>query len=139
MKRTIATLPLATLFAAALQLPAQNAGAPAPTNLVATGTPTTASLTWTAPKGAVNYIVKRAPAGSTMWTQLTPAPITVTSLQKDVLPDPTLTYTYAVLAYQRNGQFGEAHVNFKAPPPTNPTGLTGRSSGSSVSLSWQPV
>jgi hypothetical protein len=113
--------------------------APAATNLTATGTPTTASLTWVAAKGAVNYRVNRAPKGTTTWTQLTATPITATSLTNDVLPDPTLSYTYAVLAYQRNGQFGEAHVDFKAPAPTNPTGLTGRSSGSSVSLSWQAV
>lgn len=113
--------------------------APAPTGLTATGTPTTATLTWVAPKGAINYRVNRAVAGTTVWNSLTPMPISATTLGNDVLPDPTLAYTYAVLAYQRNGQFGEARLNFRAPPPTNPTGLTGSASGSTVTIAWQPV
>jgi hypothetical protein len=124
--------------AAAGGAPATGSAA-APTGLTATGTPTTATLTWVAPKGAINYRVNRAVAGTTVWNSLTPTPITATTLGNDVFPDPTLAYTYAVLAYQRNGQFGEARVDFRAPPPTNPTGLTGTASGSTVTIAWQPV
>ncbi len=118
---------------------ATSGGAPAPTGLTATGTPTTATLTWGAPKGALNYRVSRARSGTTTWISLTPTPITTTTVANDVLPDPTVPYTYSVLAYQRNGQSGEARVDFRAPPPTNPAGLTGTASGSRVTLSWNPV
>ena len=112
---------------------------PPPAGLAVSGTPTTATVTWSAPTGALNYRVNRAPAGTTAWTSLTQTAITTTSLVNDVLPDPRQTYTYSVLAFQKDGHFGEAHTDFKAPLPTNPTGLTGTASGTSVSLSWQPV
>ncbi|MFN0179055.1 MAG: hypothetical protein ACKVZ0_09660 [Gemmatimonadales bacterium] len=109
-----------------------------PVNLTATGTPTTATVTWGAPSAAVNYRVNRAPAGTTSWTAVTPTPIGATTVT-DVLPDPAQPYTYSVLAYRKDGHYGAASVNFTAPRPTNPTGLVGTATGSSVTLSWQPV
>ncbi len=109
-----------------------------PVNLTATGTPTTATVTWTAPSAAVNYQVNRAPAGTTSWTAVTPSPVAATTVT-DVLPNPAQPYTYSVLAYRKDGHYGAASVNFTAPPPTNPTGLVGAATGQSVTLSWRPV
>lgn len=109
-----------------------------PIGLAATGTPTTATVSWTAPSGANDYRVNRAPVGTTSWTAVTPTPITATTVT-DVLPDPASTYTYSVLAYRKDGHFGAASVDFTAPRPTNPTGFVGTATGISVALSWQPV
>jgi hypothetical protein len=111
---------------------------PAPTGLTATGTPTTATIRWTAVPGAANYRVNRAPAGTTTWTAVTPSPITTTSVSNDALPDHRLAYTYQVLAYQANGHFGAATVNYTPPAPTDPTRLAAAvSTPASVQLTWQ--
>ena len=111
---------------------------PAPTGLTVTGTPGTASLTWTALTGAIGYRVERAPVGSTNWLALTPGQVTETKLANDRLPDAFGTYTYRVIAYQSDGRFGAATVNFTPPNPSDPTQLRARFfAPGQVSMGWQ--
>ncbi len=113
---------------------------PAPTGLVATGTPATATLTWNAVVGAVGYRINRAPAGTTTWTAVTPVPITTTTGPADLLPNPTQTYTYQLQAVQANGHYGEATVEFTAPAAQDPTGLKAIvTAPNGVTLSWNPA
>jgi hypothetical protein len=110
---------------------------PAPTVTV-TGTPTTATVTWNPVPGATQYVVNRAPLGTTAWTAVTPTPITTTTSPVDILPDFRQSYTYQVLAYQANGLFGAASVDYVPPKPSDPSGFVGTVSGTtSVKLTWQ--
>jgi hypothetical protein len=96
---------------------------PAPTGLTVTGTPGTATLAWAEVAGATGYVVQRAPVGSTAWTPLTADRISETKLSNDLVPNPLATYTYRVTAYQADGRFGSATVDFTPPPPSDPTEL----------------
>jgi hypothetical protein len=119
--------------------PAALAGPPAPTGLSVTGTPTTATVQWSPVSGATQYEVRRWVLGTSgPWTAVTPSPITATTSPVDVLPDFRVSYTYQVLAYQANGSFGAATVNYTPPQPADPTGFKASVfSVTSVLLSWQ--
>jgi hypothetical protein len=93
---------------------------PAPSHLVATGSPSASWLFWDAVAGATIYRVDRAVAGSTSWTLLTNAGQTSPNLAGDLLPDRTRTYTYRVAAYQADGSYGVATVDYSAPAPAEP-------------------
>ena len=107
---------------------------------MATGTPATATLTWNPVPGALEYRINRAVAGTATWTAVTPAPITATTGPVDLLPNPTQTYTYQVLAFQANGHYGEATLDFTAPKPLDPTGLKALvTAPGTVALTWNPT
>lgn len=113
---------------------------PAPTGLTVTGTPTTATVQWLPVEGATGYLVNRAIRGTTQWTAVTPARIADTVSPTDEFPDRLQTYTYQVLAYQANGSFGAATIDYVPAKPRDPSGLavTAVSTQSAV-LGWQPV
>jgi hypothetical protein len=112
---------------------------PAPTGVAVTGTPLVARLTWNAMPNAQRYAVWRG-EGAGVSVELTPAGFTGTQFQ-DVLPDPRVTYRYAVVAYYPNGTSAEAPVVlFTSPPMKNPPGFTARDQGQgTVSFQWQAV
>ena len=113
---------------------------PAPTGLTVTATPTTATVQWQPVDGATGYQVNRAPIGTTNWVAVTAVPITATTSPVDVLPGVGQAYTYQVAAFQSNGQRGAATVDFTAPQPSDPEGLTGTLvAPAEVQLSWRAV
>jgi hypothetical protein len=57
----------------------------------------------------------------------------------DAVPDPRQPYTYGVIAYQADSRYGEATVDFTAPPPSNPATVNATVNGTTVSLSWPAV
>ncbi|MEO8453066.1 MAG: hypothetical protein ABI647_24970, partial [Gemmatimonadota bacterium] len=112
---------------------------PAPTGVVVTGTPPTARLTWNAMPNVARYAVWRG-QGSAVSVERTPAGFTGTQFQ-DIVPDPALTYRYAIIAYYPNGTSAEAPaVQFTSPPLINPSGFTVHDRGQgAVDFQWQAV
>jgi hypothetical protein len=108
---------------------------PAPTNLQINGTPTAATLRWSAVTGATGYQISRAPTGGSS-TVITPTRITSISFT-DPVPDRTKTYTYQVSAYQADGSFGTATASFTPPAPQDPAWLEAVQTGEGqVELRW---
>lgn len=115
-------------------------GGPAPSGLNVTGTPITATLSWSAVPGATGYGVSRSLSGTTDWRLLTETPITATELKSDLLPEPSRSYTYQVRAYQADGKFGSATIDFTPPRPADPPVLYARSDKPGVVvLDWHPA
>jgi hypothetical protein len=113
---------------------------PAPTGLTVSGTPTTATVQWLPVTGATGYRVNRALVGTTQWTAVTPAPIPETTSPTDELTDWRQTYTYQVLAYQADGSFGVATIDYVPAKPQDPSRLAMSASfATSAVISWQPV
>jgi hypothetical protein len=112
---------------------------PAPSGVVVTGTPLVAHLSWNAMANAQRYAVWRG-EGTSVSVERTPAGFTGTQFQ-DVVPDPRVTYRYAVVAYYSNGTSGEAPVvEFTSPPMKNPSPFTVRDQGQgSVAFQWRGV
>ncbi|MCC7414390.1 MAG: hypothetical protein IT495_22435 [Gammaproteobacteria bacterium] len=120
--------------------PTVMSNAPAPTGLTVTGTPTTATVQWLPVAGATGYLVNRAIRGTTQWTAVTPARIAETTSPTDQFNDRLQTYTYQVLAYQADGSFGAATVDYVPAKPRDPSGLavTAVNNRSAV-IGWQSV
>jgi hypothetical protein len=118
--------------------PIYPAAGPAPTGVVLTATPLLAQLSWNAMPGTQRYAVWRGD-GANVSAERTPAGFTGTQFQ-DVVPDPRVTYRYAIIAYYPNGTSGEADVQFVSPPPINPPGFSARDQGQGqVYFQWQAV
>jgi hypothetical protein len=113
---------------------------PAPTGLTVTGTPTTATVQWLPVAGATGYRVNRAVFGTTQWTAVTPTPVAETASPTDELTDWTQIYTYQVLAYQPDGSFGAATIDYVPAKPQDPSQLSMTAAFQrSAVISWQPV
>lgn len=110
-----------------------------PTNLLATGTPATASLRWDAAPGASGYHVSRAdPAGATV--RLTPNLIAATSFEDaSGGVKPGIGYTYNVTAIHPNGGAGTAQVSFTPPAPAVPDSVRVELRGGESVLLWGAV
>ncbi|HTL06299.1 MAG TPA: fibronectin type III domain-containing protein [Gemmatimonadales bacterium] len=111
----------------------------APTGVVITGTPLVAHLSWNAMANAQRYAVWRG-EGTSVSVEVTPAGFTGTQFQ-NVVPDPRVTYRFAVTAYYPNGTSAEAPaVQFISPPMINPSGFSVRDLGQgSAAFQWQAV
>ena len=117
---------------------------PAPTDLAVSAGPTTAHLSWKSVPKAVSYKVFRGLVGSMSATELTSKPWANSTTQlmgvTDLVPDASRSYTYQVQAYQADGTYGSAKVDYTPSKPTDPTGLTGSSPlPGTVKLSWAGV
>jgi hypothetical protein len=110
---------------------------PAPSPSVS-GTPASATVSWSAVAGATGYEVSRQVAGATNWTAVTSGQITGTSVVDQPL-DFRLAYTYQVVAYQSNGTYGSAMAAFQPPKPVDPASLTAAKVGAVVQLTWPTV
>jgi hypothetical protein len=111
---------------------------PAPTDLQISGGPVVASLSWTAVTGATGYQIRRATAGSSTSILLTPNPITVPGYPADPLPDPRVSYTYQVIAFQADGRSGTATGSYTPPAPVDPTGFQAvQTAEGEVALTWK--
>jgi hypothetical protein len=119
----------------------------APSQLAATGTTQSISLSWSAAAGAIGYRVWREPVGG-MVSLLTPSPIAATSFQ-DIGPFAAMDwYTYRVAAVHPGGESAPAQVTFSPPPPppapvTISVGQEGQTTATfctwSYSVQWSPV
>ncbi len=88
----------------------------------------------------IGYSVRRAIAGTTNWTQLTPVPLKQTFVLDDVVPDPRQTYTYVVTATHLDGTSGSTSANFTPPAPKDPTDFAGQVvAPGEVLLTWSRV
>ncbi len=112
---------------------------PAPTGITVTGTPLVAQLSWNALPNVQRYAIFRLD-GSSVSVEVTPAGFTATHWQ-DTVPDPRVTYRYAVVAYYPNGSSAAAPVvQFTSPAMINPLGFTARDQGQGqVLFQWQAV
>ena len=130
------TLAPATTTTSTSLIPAAGA---APTGVVVTGTPLVAHLAWNAMPNAQRYAVWRG-EGTSVSVEVTPAGFTGTQFQS-VVPDPRVTYRFAVVAYYSNGTSAEAPpVEFTSPPMKNPTPFTVRDQGQGlVAFQWRAV
>ena len=118
--------------------PTPPARGPAPTALAATGLPSTATITWTAPAGAVGFDIHRSePAGR--WTQLNPSPVTVTRFDDRTGFAAGQSYVYRVVSHFASGPSGYADVSFQPPPPVNPSWVKAVVHGADVVVSWAEV
>jgi hypothetical protein len=111
----------------------------APTNIIATGTPATASLRWDAPPGAIGYHVSRTDAaGATV--RLTANAIAGTSFE-DLSGGvkPGFAYTYNVTAAYPNGGVGTAQVSFTPPAAAVPDSVRVEPRGGERALVCAPV
>jgi hypothetical protein len=113
-------------------------GAP-PAALTATGTPSTATISWQWPAGATGFDVFRALAPSGNWAKLTAAPIAVTSFNDGSGFAYGQAYLYRVVALYADGSYGNADVAFQPPAPVNPAWVKATQQGSSVTVSWASV
>jgi len=118
--------------------PTNTGPAPAPTDLRITGGPVVASLSWAAVAGATGYQIRRAVAGTTNWITVTATPITVPGYPADALPDPRVSYTYQVIAFQADGRSGSVTGSYAPPRPADPTGFNAvQTAEGEVALIWE--
>jgi len=71
---------------------------------------------------------------------VTPTPIETTTSPTDTITDWLTTYTYQVVAYQADGSYGAATIDYVPAKPLDPSGLrVSAIFANSVTISWQPV
>ena len=113
-----------------------------PSNLVVSGTPAMASLSWTAPSGwtPTGYTVLRKTVGTSGSTILSTSPIITTQFDDRTGFTAGQTYEYVVTALSGNpAAFGMAQAQFSPPAPQNVSNLIAQQTGTSVTLSWAPL
>jgi len=124
----------------------QKSGGPGPATITPDiGTPAGARFRWAIVPSAANYVVDRAPYGTTTWTLVGstcggPSPLyagTDYISIRDVAPGvtPFSRYTYRVTAVGSNGAAGWLTYHFTAPCRYISTPLT-TVSGSTVTVKW---
>jgi hypothetical protein len=126
---------------------APSVNGPPPTDLTVTGTPVVAllawdlNLDWNQQPTASRYEVQRTMRGTTSWITLYRDPnYPVSPTQTDYFPDPRVSYTYRVIAYQPDGSSGFATVDFTPPTPTDPPTFTATQTGpGEVLFEWTHV
>jgi hypothetical protein len=106
--------------------------------------PVVARIFWDWPANAsqydILYSVRRAIAGTTNWTQLTPTPLKDTFILDDVVPDPRQTYTYSVTATHLNGTSGSNSADYTPEAPVDPQDFTAQlTAPGEVLLTWSRV
>lgn len=112
---------------------------PAPASLTITGTPASASLSWSAVGGATGYRVYRAVAPSGAWTPLTPAPVVALTYGDMSGLDYRQGYLYRVVSVFPSGDGAPIDRPFQPPTPVNPAWVKAVQSGTSVTITWAPV
>jgi hypothetical protein len=113
-----------------------------PANLVVTGTPAKATLTWQAPLGwtPTGYTVLRKTLGTSVSALLTTSAITMTQFDDQSGFTAGQTYEYVVTALSGNAvAFGTASAQFVPPAPQNVSNLIAQQTGTSVTVSWAPL
>jgi hypothetical protein len=126
---------------------APSVNGPVPADLGVEGTPVVARLTWDVnfplnqQPTASRYEVQRTKAGTTSWITLYRDPnFPLSPTQTDYFPDPRITYTYRVIAYQPDGSSGFATVDYTPPTPTDPSTFTATQTGpGEVRFEWTHV
>jgi hypothetical protein len=112
----------------------------APTGLYAgSGSPVSATISWSPATGATGYTVSRSTSPSGPFGPVTPSPITVTS-HTDPNLTPSTTYYWVVTANYSNALAGSSPpVSASTLAPTNPADFAARPGGiGEIILSWSP-
>lgn len=104
----------------------------APAGLSVTTTDTSALVQWTASPGATDYVVLRAPGGTTTFSQVAAS---TTPGASDSGLTPNTSYVYAVRAHNASGTGANATFNATT-APTPPTGVTASASNHHVTVNW---
>lgn len=104
----------------------------APAGLNVSTSDTSATVQWTASPGATDYVVLRAPGGTTTFSQVA---ATTTPGASDSGLTPNTSYVYAVRAHNASGTSANATFN-AATAPVAPTFLSGAASNHHVTLTW---
>ena len=107
----------------------------APAGLSVWTSDTSSTVQWTASPGATDYLVLRAPGGTTTFNQVA---ATTTPGASDSGLTPNTAYVYAVRAHNVSGTSANATFNATTAPAA-PTGLTAAASNHHVTLSWTAV
>jgi len=122
--------------------PLDVATGPAPSNLSVDGIPNLVQVMWDAVFGAVRYEVAYAPAGTTNWSQASspqPGLLGRQMVWVGTPPDPRMTYTYRVIAYQADGKMGETKADYRT-PTMEPKNFTATPTGpGQVRLEWDDI
>ncbi len=125
----------------------KSSGGPGPASISSTiGTPAGARFSWTSvPGSGVNYVVDRAPLGTTSWTLVGstcggPSPLYVRDYTVEVRDlaggvSPNGRYVYRITAIASNGAAGWNTYHFDVPCRYAPN-MQASVSGSTVSLTW---
>jgi len=110
---------------------------PAPTGFTATGTQSTAMLTWHPVAGVASFVVTRQQTG------VAPVQFNLSAANQgmyDTGLTPATAYTWTVRAIQADGREGSANASFTTPAAENPLAFMARQTGDgTVKLWWQPV
>ncbi|MCY7380641.1 MAG: hypothetical protein LH467_15040, partial [Gemmatimonadaceae bacterium] len=114
-------------------------GLPAPSGIVAVGTPSRAHLTWNAGRGARSYSVRRWSALNADCCRNSASGLTAPAWDDSNFPLPG-AYMFEVTTTYADGQTRSATISYTRPDPVNPAGFAATQSGEgSVTLSWQAV